>query len=137
MTTLSSVLNAQVQWMTQGHDIFQRTMLVSPKVAHVPGHVLQCAKHALCTIGPLFARDIVYTRDGAVGRIENFWKTDSEGLMVQLDVFQCVHGDTTIRHESHPVTRFVPIDDIVEACIWFYARPSVIKIALPPIVLLQ
>ena len=137
MTTLSSVLNAQVQWMTQGHDIFQCTMLVSPKVAHVPGHVLQCAKHALCTIGSLFARDIVYIRDGAVGRIENFWKMDSEGLMVQLDVFPCVHGDTTIRDESHPVARFVPIDDIVEACIWFYARPSVIKIALPPIVLLQ
>ena len=136
-TTLTSVLNAQVQWMTQGHDIFQHDMLVAPKVAHVQGHLLQCAGHAVCAIGSLFVADIVYARDGTVGRIENFWKTDSEGLMVQLDVVQCVHGDNTIRDESGPVVRFVPMDDIVEACIWFYIRPSVIKIALPPIVLLQ
>ena len=43
-----------------------------------------------------------------------------------------VGGDPCMLDEAFQTQRFLDVTDLVDACIWYYDTPGIIKVCLPP-----
>jgi hypothetical protein len=135
-TVTANVLSAQIETMRAGHNLFEERCLVAPRViGHVHGAEQICTSNrAVTPVGELYKGDLVYTFSGIAGRIVSFLSTPSE-LVIEIDAYDTIGGDTTLRSELACTRMFIDIAEIVSACVWYQPRSSVIRLHLPPIAL--
>jgi hypothetical protein len=135
-TVTANVLSAQIETMRAGHNLFEERCLVAPRViGHVHGAEQICTSNrAVTPVGELYKGDLVYTFSGIAGRIVSFLSTPSD-LVIEIDAYDTIGGDTTLRSELACTRMFIDIAEIVSACVWYQPRSSVIRLHLPPIAL--
>ena len=135
-TVVLDVVNLQCQQISREADLFKARFLVNARTVYFGDTRFYSAKSAVLEIGHIQADDIVYCSSGVAGRVCGFWGNGEE-IVVEFDAFACVLGDTRLRSEQHPTRCFVDHSEVLEACVWVYERPSVIRLCLPPSALFQ
>ena len=56
--------------------------------------------------------------------------------MVKLRVYECYQDECSVRDIRSTNLVFVPLREVLGACVWCVYKEHVIKVRLPPIVLL-
>ena len=132
---LTGVLSHQCEGMSAGHDLFLSEFLVRPK--EVSGHAgLLTSTSVASPVGDLHAGDLLCTRAGVVGRALSFWRLADREILVRLDGYECHRGECSLRDDRACQNVIVQLADIVCACTWCYCREHIIKVHLPPSLLL-
>ena len=125
------VLHEQCTQVSRGDDIFRTRFLHNPKVVRTPGGIMRTSHTAVLKQGDLHRGDIVYTHSGVAGRIVAFWESDDQ-IVLEMDAYNCVGGETQVRDERQAIRTFVEENDIVDACVWFYPSAHIIRLCVPP-----
>ena len=130
------VLQEQCVQMCSGDDIFRERFLHNPKMIHTPAGGMGTSHIAMLKFGDLHRGDIVYTYNGVAGRIVAFWQKDTDAqIVLELDAYSCVGGETQLRDERRSTRTFFDEDDIVDACLWVYSSAHIIRLCVPPVTL--
>ena len=142
-TTLLDVLHQQCESLSTNEDIFGAEFLIDVKKVsntrrskhescceHTPG--LLSSKEAAYKGGTVKAKDIICTKGGLVGRVQNFLQVQNGPVQVRFLSYLCIEGDCTLRDENASTIMMVPLADVLDACIWCYAKPGVLKVCIPP-----
>ena len=130
------VLQEQCVQMCSGDDIFRERFLHNPKMIHTPAGDMGTSHIAMLKFGDLHRGDIVYTYNGVAGRIVAFWQKDTDAqIVLELDAYSCVGGETQLRDERRSTRTFFDEDDIVDACLWVYSSAHIIRLCVPPVTL--
>ena len=130
-TVLADVVNKQCEQLCEGIDLFKASFLVNPRtMVDVPD--LHRSRTAVLPIGRLRADDVIWVEGSRCGRVAMFYELRDE-IIVQVTIFEPCKGDATAFDEriSHDV--FIESRDVVDACTWYYLRPSIMKVAIPPL----
>ena len=134
-TTLTDCLSQQCEYLSTGHDLFEAEFLVHPRdVAGHPG--LRTSSEAVCIVGKLHALDVLCTCGGQIGKAESFWRQEDQQVMVKLRVYECYQDECSVRDIRSTNLVFVPLREVLGACVWCVYKEHIIKVRLPPIVLL-
>ena len=132
----SDVLQEQCAQMCSVDDIFPERFLHNPKVIHTPASDMRTSHTAKVKFGDLRRGDIVYTHNGVAGRIVSFWQKDTDAqIVLKLDAYSCVGGETQIRDERQSTRTFFDEDDIVGVCVWVYSPAHIIRLCVPLVAL--
>jgi hypothetical protein len=129
------VLQEQCVQMCNGDDIFQERFLHNPTMIHTPTGRMRTSHTAMLKFGDLHRGDIVYTDNGVAGRIVAFWQKDTDAIVLELDAYSCVGGETQLRDERQSTRTFFDEDDIVDVCVWVYSSAHIIRLCVPPVTL--
>ena len=91
---------------------------------------------AVMPCGELRQNDIVWLKGARCGRIN--WFYDYRGEMyVDVNMRGHVENDPSKLEENIVVQTYVQATAIVDALVWFYEAPSIIKVCVPAVVLLS
>ena len=135
-TVLANVVNKQCEQLISGHDLVKRELLVPPMKIQwaIDGSLRSGAAVTPC--GQLRQNDIVWLKGASCGRIN--WFYDYRGEMyVDVNMMAHVENDPSKFDENIAVQTYVQATAIVDALVWFYEAPSIIKVCVPAIVLLS
>ena len=130
-TVLADVINKQCEQMVEGMDLFKERFLVDAREVQSG---LMRSRHAVLACGSLQRNDVVWLKDSKCGRINTFYECDSS-IIVDIDLFANVDGNIRLLDENRHSQSFVDAGSIVDACIWYYDRPGVLKVCVPVICL--
>ncbi len=108
------------------------TFLGNPKTSSIGGHVFKSSKCAVLRCGEVNHGDILYFRSGSAGRVVRFFEGGDSGIVIEMDMYDCVGGGTTLRSEERAQRTFEEHESVLDSCIWYYESPSIIKLCLPP-----
>ena len=134
-TTLLDVLHQQCEYLSSGHDVFASELLLNPKT--IDGYNgLTTSKAAVCHVGQVHSKDVVCTRGGVVAQVESCWKNEGGPVYVRAALLPCVEDDCTTRYVPSENMVLVGASEIVGVCVWCYIRPNIIKVRIPPTVVL-
>ncbi len=115
--------------------MFKSTYLCNGKGCDIGGgQQLTRATRAVFHVGEVCAGDLLYLENGMASIAVAFYHDELE-LVIELDVLECLGGDTTVRDKRSPSRRFVESQMVVDTCVWYELRPGIIKLCLPPAVL--
>ena len=117
--------------MVEGMDLFKERFLVDAREVQSG---LMRSRHAVLACGSLQKNDVVWLKDSKCGRINTFYECDSS-IIVDIDLFADVDGNIRLLDENRHSKSFVDAGSIVDACIWYYDRPGVLKVCVPVICL--
>ena len=107
----------------------------TPKVTHTPANDMGRSHTAKLKCGGLHRGDIVYAHNGVAGCIVAFWqKGTAAQIVLELDAYSCVGGETQLRDERQS-TRTFDEDDIVDVCVWVHSSAHIIRLCVPPVTL--
>ena len=101
--------------------LFLQTYLVDPKKVVLNGTELSYANEAVIHCGSVYAGDIVYLKNGTVGKVDKFWAVNDTAISVQLSLYQKSTGMDRWATGS-PSSSFASVDDILDTVM--YARVS-------------
>ena len=133
-TVLADVVNKQCHQMISGIDIFKKQFLVDArKMIDVPG--LLRSRKAVLIIGSTHSGDIVWLKDAKCGRVHLFYEL-SGSMIVSLHLFNNVANDPSLFEERQSIELFIDPCQIVDACTWYYESPGIVRVAIPPVVLM-
>ena len=136
-TVIHDVVNKQCeQLQKRGVDLFQATVLVDPRVISGAPFLISRSTKAIAPMGALHSNDVIWMQDGRCCRIKMFYEVHGDFLL-NVDIFDNVGDDPAAFDERHSTDAFVGVAEVVDACTWFYIRPSIIKVAVPPIAVLK
>ena len=134
-TVLHDVVNKQCQQLLEGVELFKEQFLVRPH--DVRGALgLRHSTRAVLKLGSCYVGDLFYLRGLRCGRVEGFYEL-GDNLFVQLSLYQSVRGAPDMFDERIVEHAFIDPDEVVDACTWFYDKPSIVKVAVPPLALLS
>ena len=128
-TTLATVLNNMCQQVIEGHCLFQRQFLVSPKRFDLlSDYHLNRSTSAVLDCGLISKGDVIYSVGGVITRVMCFWQSDQDQMNVQCSI--CEKVDTFIFKDSNVIT-FLPIGSIIDAMAYRPLEDCSIRVIFP------
>jgi hypothetical protein len=135
-TVLVDVVNKQCVQISNGFDLYKHTFLERPSPCAAQPDIFRSTV-AILPCGRVSSKDVCVFDDMTCGRVLAFFLA-SEEYFVEVDVLNIVDDDVSLRHYESTGTRFIACARLVDACIWhFTSREGVIRICVPPILLLR
>jgi hypothetical protein len=115
-------------------DIFKKHVLIDArKMIDIPG--LLRSRKAVHFIGSTHSGDIVWLKDAKCGRVHLFYEL-SGSMIASLHLFNNVANDPSLLEERQSIELFIDPCQIVDACTWYYESPGIVRVAIPPMVLM-
>ena len=137
-TTLRDMLNSQVNYLIDGHDLFRKQFLSKTRLDEIDtelGKLHYSTGSAICHVGEVFVGDILFLHNGIVLEAIAFLQFKGGDVVVQGKALHAVTGSPTTRSTSMFDVMFCATEDIADVCIYFSPTKDTIKINVPPHVL--
>lgn len=134
-TVLADLVNRQCRQLPEGVDLFKAQLLVHPRAVEGAPNVCR-SRAAVLRCGEIRSKDIVWFKNAECGRIAGFYEV-GESIIADVVLYQNVLDDPCLFHEDRQSKQFVDVGAIVDACTWYYDSPGVIKVVIPPIVIIH
>ena len=132
-TLTDTVLHSQIETIRDQPNLFKHTFHINPRRMSALGENFIISKSLVCAAGQLKEDDLIYTSSGVAGRVIRFWSRESneEDVLLEINAYDTIGNDTSLRDEQKADIRFVDVASVVAPCIWFYVRPSIIRLFVP------
>ena len=132
-TVLADVINSQCNQMSTGTTLWREYTLVNPKpINGVPG--FHGSTSALTPCGFIRSGDIVWCTEARCCRVSSFYETP-DGFFAAV-AFLTNQGPLSMFAESATTNDFIDIIEFVDAVTWYVDSPGIIKVVIPPLVLI-
>ena len=134
-TVLADIVNKQCKQMIEGMNLFLQQFLVEPGELVGLAGVLR-SRTAMLRCGTVRRCDIVWLSDATCGRVNCFYEVGGQ-IFSHLSMFESIESNPAMFDECRQRETFCDARSIVDACTWYYDSPSIIKIVIPPIVIVS
>ena len=135
---LSDVVNTTFEQVSGGHDLYKDVFLLLPRDDQIGGVIMQRSRAAVVRIGHVRAGDLVITTSGVIGCVVCFWQSHhNEQVAVEVDIYPCVNNDIRFAAKSQSRRGFFRHTSLVDTLLWIDESPGIIRIAIPPALLLR
>ena len=132
-TVLADIVNKQCHQFANGVDLFSEHFLHNPKPIAGAENISR-SDDAVLHCGHVHRHDICWFQDATCGRAHCFYELDST-ILIDVFILSNLADEPSMLDETRQTRTIIPARRLVDACCWFYDRPGVIKIIIPPIVL--
>ena len=136
-TVLADVVNTQCVQMTDGTTLWQEFSLVNPKTIDVALYTnVKCSTQAIITFG--FARqgDLIWCKGSRCCRLRSFYETTVAVFAAVCFLRNNDGGALCMFHEDASIVEFIDCREFIDAVMWYRDSPGIIKVVIPPIVLI-
>ena len=138
MVVMKDAIHQQCLQLEQGHDMFKPSCLMFSQKRSVASvdQPVRTSTAAACHFGEAHAGDIIYMRSGHAGRVVAFWMMEGSEVVIEVDLFDCVGGDTTLRDSRTAQRAFVDHEAVADTVLHFQEDPAhYFRLLVPPCVL--
>ena len=132
-TVLADVINSQCNQMANGTSLWCEFSLVNPKPIGMPG--FHGSTSALTRCGFIRKGDIVWCTEARCCRVASFY--EAFGDFFAAVAFLTNQGPLSMFAESATANDFIDVNEFVDAVTWYVDSPGIIKVVIPPIVLIS
>ena len=131
-TVLVDVVNQMCHQVTEGHDLFSKMFLVTPRPCKLQPDVMS-SHTAVLECGLVAKRDMLIFGDWVCGEVLAFFLI-SDIHFVEIRVFPAVDGDMSLRDTSSMECVFKECRYVVDACVWHATETEhIVRVCIPPI----
>ena len=133
---MADMVNSMCESMTCENDaLFTKSSLIGSKPHTLASVGITCnvSNTALLVCGLIKKGDIVWLTSDVVGWVVAFWQSEGVSTFyVQITALDAIHeGGALYFNEASHTNHFASADSIIDACIWVYKRPNVLKVLKP------
>ena len=135
-TVLTDIVNTSFEQVAEGHDLYKAVFLVNPSPMLLRGQAFHTSRSAVLPIGLVSKGDVVITSEGIVGKVASFWQANAVGpVYASISAYKCIDGDTRLRATDNPLDIVCDAREVVDALIWFWQSPAIMRVSIPPALL--